>query len=112
VSDRTFPSAQCVLTLSYLCLTGLSPTLCLLELSPVLCMFVSYGALSGTMFVSYGALSGTISDCGVTSGALSSTNVSTTGLKNLMDATPGHEQPLSQSRDTKHSSYPPFIITY
>jgi hypothetical protein len=52
-----------------LCLTGLSPALCLVALSPTLCMFVSYEALSGT-----------ISDCGVTSGALSGTNASTTGL--------------------------------
>ncbi len=91
----------------------------LMELSPALCMFVSYGSLSGTMlfvsngtlpstvFVSYGTLSGTISDCGVTSGALSSTYASTTGLQTLMEATLGHEE--SQSRGVKHSSYPPFI---
>jgi hypothetical protein len=70
-------------------------------------VFVSHGALSDTMFVSYEALSGTISDCGVTSGALSGTNASTTGLQNLMETTPGHEQP--QSRGAKQSSYPPFI---
>jgi len=70
-------------------------------------VFVSYGAFSGTMFVSYEALSGTISDCGVTSGALSGTNASITGLQNLMEATPGHEQP--QSRGAKQSIYHPFI---
>ena len=42
-------------------------------------------------FVSYETLSGTISDCGVTSGALSGTNASTTGLQNLMEVTLGHE---------------------
>ena len=56
-------------------------------------VFVSYGALSSTKprFVSYEALSGTISDCGVTSGALSGTYASTTGLQNLMESMLGHE---------------------
>ena len=63
-------------------------------------MFVSYGALSGTMFVSYGALSGTISDCGVTSGALSGTNASTTGLQNLREVTLGHETTSIRRRKT------------
>ena len=73
---------------------------------------------SAYVVVTYGALSGTISDfaclirlfqaCSVcvTSGALSGTNASSTGLQNLMEATPGHEKP--QSRGAKQSSYPPF----
>ena len=71
-------------------------------------LFVSHGALPNTMFVSYGALSGTFFYCGVTSGALSGTNASTTGLQNLMETTLGHEQ--SQPRGAKQSSYPPFNL--
>ena len=52
-------------------------------------LFVSYGDLPSTMFVSYGALSDTIFDCGVSSGALSGTNASTTGLQNLKEVTLG-----------------------
>jgi len=53
---------------------------------------VTYEILLGAIFVSYEALF--------------STNVRTTGLQNLMEATLGHEQP--RSRGTTQSSYPPF----
>ncbi len=49
--------------------------LCLTGMCPRSSLFVSHGAFPSTLFVSYGALSGTISDCGVTSGALSGTMV-------------------------------------
>ncbi len=70
------------------------------------CCSATYETLLGAIFVSYGALSGTISDfacliglfqtCSVcvTSGALSGTNVSTTGIQNLMESMLGHELPL------------------
>ena len=113
--------AVAVLRLLVLSLIGLFRALnvpshfliCVLRGSPQHC--VSYGALSGTMYVCVLWSSLRHYVCvlwsslrhffllwcdfwrslrhGVTSGALSGTNASTTGLHNLMEATLGHEQP-------------------